>query len=267
MKKIKVDEFEKKGHTIEVLVQMKDIDEYVLFLKANGQEVYTYVDRQQGFDGYRVSEDGFKRLFPDVKPKGKGRGSVLVTNDDAPKVREKAEELLKEYREEKLQEASERLTDETEIKLVLSTSYSFITVKDIEYADELDEFKEGVKLFEQIMDIDEIESILGRKHDEFEYGDYSITHKFYMTYGEFQKLFEAAKQKKSEIEKEKQEQVEKKQKEIDEKFKQARETGEKVELERWHEKCDDLSIECSLDIVILYAMPDGSTKTERVHTH
>lgn len=265
MKKIKVDEFEKKGHTIEVLVQMKDIDEYVLFLKANGQEVYTYVSSQQGIYGYRVSEDGFKRLFPDVKLKGKG--SVLLTNDNAPKVREKAEELLKEYREEKLQEARERLTDETEIKLVLSTSYSFITVKDIEYADELDEFKEGVKLFEQIMDIDEIESILGRKHNEFEYGDYSITHKFYMTYGEFKKLIEAAKQKKAEIEKKRQEEVEKKQKEIDEKFKQARETGEKVELERWHEDCNDPSEECNLDIVVIYAMPDGSTKTERVHTY
>ena len=265
MKKIKVDAFEKKGHTIEVWVEMKDIDEYSLFLKANGQEVYTYVDWQQGFDGYRVTLYGFKRLLPDVTPKGKG--SVLLTNDNAPKVREKAEELFKKYREEKLKEARERLTDETEIKLILSTSHSFVIVKDIENADELDEFKEGVKLFEQIMDIDEIESILGRKHDEFEYGDYSITHKFYMTYGEFQKLFEAAKQKKSEIEKEKQEQVEKKQKEIDEKFKQARETGEKVELERWHEKCSDPSEECSLDIVVIYAMPDGTTKIERYHTY
>jgi len=262
MEKIKVDEFEKKGHTIEVLVQMKDIDEYVLFLKANGQEVYTYVDNQQGIDGYRVNKDGIKRLLNLTVKK-----DVLLTNDNIPKVKEKAKALLKEYRKEMLQKARNKLTDETEIKLVIDTSYSFATAKDIEYAHELYEFKIGVKIIKETMNIKDIESVLGRKHDEFDYDDYSSALKFYMTYGEFKKLIEAAKQKEAEIEKKRQEEVEKKQKEIDEKFKQARETGEKVELERWHENCNDPSEECSLDIVILYAMPDGSTKTERVHTY
>lgn len=262
MKKIKVDEFEKKGKTIEVWMMMKDIDEYILFLRANGHEVYTYVSRQQGVYGYRVTEDGIKRLF-NVNVKG----DVLLTNDNIPKVKEKAEALLKEYREEMLKEARNKLTDETEIKLIMDTSHSFVTVKDIEYADELDEFKEGIKLIEETMDIEDIESALDRKHDEFEYGDYSITHKFYMTYGEFQKLFEAAKQKKSEIEKEKQEREAQRQKEIAEKFKQARETGKKVELERWSAECDDPSADCDLDIIVEYAMPDGTTKIERYHTY
>jgi hypothetical protein len=49
-------------------------------------------------------------------------------------------------------------------------------------------------------------------------------------------------------------------------LKQARETGTPVELERYTAECCDPNESCNLDIVIRYAMPDGSTKTESSHT-
>src|SRR5690606_33691560 len=149
----------------------------------------------------------------------------------------------------------------------MGTSYSFILVNDIKYADELDEFKKGEKLIKEIMKTDDIEKVLGRKHDEIDMGDYSITYTYHMTYAELKKLIEVAEQKKAEIEQRKREREAQRQKEIDEKFKQARETGEKVELERWSAGCDDPSADCDIDIVVKYAMPDGSTKIERYHTY
>ena len=260
--KVKVDEFEKKGQTIEVLVKIVGIEGYAIFLRANGHEVYAEIRNIKGVDGYRVSKDGIKKLF-NVNVKE----YVLLSNVNAPKIKEKAEELLKEYRETKLKEARKQLTDETKIKLIMDTSYSFITVEDIEYADELDEFKEGADLIKETMKTDDVEKVLGRKHDEVDMGDYSITFTYHMTYGEFKKLVKEAKQKKEEIEKRKQEREAQKQKEIEEKIKQARETGEKVELERWSVGCNDPTADCDIDIVIKYAMPDGSIKTERYHTY
>lgn len=260
--KIKVDEFEKKGKTIEVLVKIVGIDRYIILLRTNGHEVYAEIDKPQGVDGYRVSKDGIKKLF-NVNVKG----DVLLSNDNTPKVKEKAEALLKEHREKLLEEARKKLTDETEIKLFISTSHNFITVEDVEYADELEELKEGEDLIRETMEISDIESVLGRKHDEFDIDDYSSTHTFYMTYAEFKKIIKAAEQKKMEIKQRKQELEAQRQKEIEEKFKQARETGEKVELERWTAECDDPTEDCDIDIVIKYAMPDGATKTERYHTY
>lgn len=55
--------------------------------------------------------------------------------------------------------------------------------------------------------------------------------------------------------------------EAEAKFAEAKETGEPVELDRRVEPCDGSAVECSLDIVIRYAMPDGTTKVKRIHTH
>jgi hypothetical protein len=43
-------------------------------------------------------------------------------------------------------------------------------------------------------------------------------------------------------------------------------TGVKQELSRWVEDCNDPYEECSTDICIEYAMPDGTVKVERSHT-
>lgn len=50
------------------------------------------------------------------------------------------------------------------------------------------------------------------------------------------------------------------------KFTEARRTGEPVPLARWNDWCEENGEE-DMVIVTQYAMPDGTTKTERVHTH
>lgn len=47
---------------------------------------------------------------------------------------------------------------------------------------------------------------------------------------------------------------------------EAKATGEKVAIKRWTENCNDPKEDCETDIVTLWAMPDGTTKTTRTHT-
>lgn len=49
-------------------------------------------------------------------------------------------------------------------------------------------------------------------------------------------------------------------------FNMAKKTGEKQQLNRYITDCNDPKEECSTDIVIEYAMPDGTIKTIRSHT-
>ena len=48
---------------------------------------------------------------------------------------------------------------------------------------------------------------------------------------------------------------------------QARTSGQRVEIERWMDECDDPREECSLDVVTRWAQPDGTVTVTRQHTH
>lgn len=50
------------------------------------------------------------------------------------------------------------------------------------------------------------------------------------------------------------------------KIDEAKRIGAPVEIRRWTEPCNNPREECSLDIVIEWALPDGTTKIEREHT-
>jgi hypothetical protein len=50
-------------------------------------------------------------------------------------------------------------------------------------------------------------------------------------------------------------------------FAEASDTGERVRLEKTTVRCDGSARECDLDLVTRYALPDGTTETERSHTH
>ncbi len=66
------------------------------------------------------------------------------------------------------------------------------------------------------------------------------------------------------IEKTKQERREEEKQAI---FETAKTTGEKQILYKTYDECDDPHEECSMDEIIAYAMPDGTTKTVRYHTY
>jgi len=49
-------------------------------------------------------------------------------------------------------------------------------------------------------------------------------------------------------------------------FAEAKKTGEKVVIRQWTVPCEDETEECSTDVVVEYALPDGTKKTEQHHT-
>lgn len=49
-------------------------------------------------------------------------------------------------------------------------------------------------------------------------------------------------------------------------FEKAKQTGEKQIIETYSVECSDPDEECDVDIVTVYAMPDGTTKTTQNHT-
>jgi hypothetical protein len=49
-------------------------------------------------------------------------------------------------------------------------------------------------------------------------------------------------------------------------FQMAKETNTPQIIKQWSEDCNDPREDCNVDIVYVYAMPDGTRKTERHHT-
>lgn len=49
-------------------------------------------------------------------------------------------------------------------------------------------------------------------------------------------------------------------------FRRARETGERIEISHYTTDCNDPKEECSLDVVTIWAEPDGTTSETRHHT-
>jgi hypothetical protein len=47
----------------------------------------------------------------------------------------------------------------------------------------------------------------------------------------------------------------------------AKATGEKQEMSRYSDECSEKDYDCDQDIVVTYAMPDGTTETVRGHCH
>ena len=57
-----------------------------------------------------------------------------------------------------------------------------------------------------------------------------------------------------------------KQEEKDKIFAKAKETGEKQVIETYTVECNDPDESCDVDIITVYAMPDGTTKETQNHT-
>lgn len=99
-----------------------------------------------------------------------------------------------------------------------------------------------------------------------DWGDYSITTYYEMTINELLEVYTKANNEKIESEKKIKEREDKKIKERETIFEKARVTGEKQLLSRRSCECNDPREACDIDIIYLYALPDGSTEEVRHHT-
>lgn len=93
---------------------------------------------------------------------------------------------------------------------------------------------------------------------------YAVSDKVIEALGEEFTLQQAAEVMKPEKE-EKAEKKAAKEAEIAAKFAEARETGSKILIRKRMDDCHSKDESCSMDMVYEYAMPDGTTKTEREH--
>lgn len=101
----------------------------------------------------------------------------------------------------------------------------------------------------------------GHKLKAADWDTMSETYK--ITVGELEKYINQAKE---EVELKKEKIKIEKDKETVAKFEEAKRTRKPVMLRMWSEDCNDINEECDVDNIIQYAMPDGTTRTERYHT-
>ncbi|MED4914316.1 hypothetical protein [Parageobacillus thermoglucosidasius] len=249
--------FEKKGIQIEVVLKGTRV-----YLVANGVKASAdpLKHSQHGWY-YRVA---YKKAFTSLFDKKSDVVNLVHESAEiAKQMIDEAVQREKEEKQRKLEEKFQSLTNDSNIRLVWGTDYGTIIVPNQPELSEHPFFKQVIEILKETgWYTKDIEEAIGRKADDVDFGDYSITHYYDITIEELKQLVAKAE----EVVKQKEKQKEAEKAELQAKFDEAKRTGQKVEIRRWTDDCNDPKEECDLDIVIEYAMPDGSVKVERHHT-
>ncbi|ANB66160.1 hypothetical protein GFC29_3826 (plasmid) [Anoxybacillus sp. B7M1] len=251
--------FEKKGIKIEAVVDGKRAYLVAQGVKAKAEALK---HDQHGWL-YRIAyEKEFIKLF------GVKHSVIQLVHESAEVAKQLINEAVKQEKEAKkraIEEKFNALSDDFGVQLVWGTDVQ--RVRTPEDLSEHDFFKQAIETMQRAKwRSEDIEKSLGRKADDVDWGDYSIRHEFNITLGELKQLVaqaEAVAQQKEEEAAQKKKATEAA---LQAKFEEAKRTGEKVEIRRWTVDCYDPREECDIDIVIEYAMPDGTLKVERHHT-
>lgn len=265
MEKVKVATFNKKGVEIEVQAAFGSMNEVVLYLvspKAETHVIRTGYHEKHGWY-YQVPTKFGEKTFG-MKAPSKMK-SLVLTDSSAKDATKKAKELLEKIEQEEAKKAFENLSDDAKITLIFATDFTTIVCEN-ETAEKHEFFKTTKENIHQNLNTDDIEKVLGRKADEVDFGDYVHKFRYEMTFGEYKKLAELAEMKAQEAEQKKLEKEKAEKERIEALFAKARETGEKQVIEQYSVPCNVPEEDCDIDIVTIYAMPDGTRKTERHHT-
>lgn len=265
MKKIKITTFTKKGVEIEVHATFGSLDEVVLYLVSPNAETHvlrTGYHEKYGWY-YAVPNKFGEKTFGVKVPAGKQY--IVLTDPSAKDVTKKAKEILEKIQKEETERAFESLTNDAKVTLIFATDFTTVICEE-EAVEKHDFFKTTKEKIHKYLNTDDIEKVLGRKADEVDFGDYVHRFKYKMTFGEYKKLAELAEMKEQEKERKKLEKEEEKKERIEALFAKARETGEKQVIEQYSVPCNNPEEDCDIDIITVYAMPDGTRKTERHHT-
>jgi len=252
--------FERKGINISLKIKEFTVD--------NNLEVYWKTEGKNVIDGTnKYANDGFFRNGTFNKDKN----AIILRNGFRVNGGKKINgitlegEILKYFKEkyEKLYTERKKLFDETvekivngEVKIKWYDTTEWLDGYDypvkrfkIDISEELDRWKVQKEVLKKFgFDVIEsnttgfIEKSLGDEHKNREMAAKEIF----------------ADRLKKKIEKETR---------LNELFLKAKETGEKQEIKHWAEECNDEDEECNIDMIYLYAMPDGSIKEERSHTY
>lgn len=100
-----------------------------------------------------------------------------------------------------------------------------------------------------------------------EFSDYSISYTYRINMADLIEVMKKASEIISEKGKSKKERKLKEIQRIKKLFELAKETGKPQEIESYSDLCNDEKEECNIDIITIYAMPDGTKKKVREHTY
>ena len=207
----------------------------------------------------------------------KAAKSEIIAELKAQKAEREAAEAERERQRE---EERQRLIDSGEAKLALVYYGSYLLNAQIAYVVKMnEEEKSGYadwcrdfmhKLVKNVYENENIREAVKALGIEFGESDgilpSSESSIFYITEDQFKQIksWIENEDKKAEAEKAAKAKEEEERKQTI--FEKAKETGEKQILSRWTDDCNNPREECSTDIVTVWAMPDGTTKTTRQHT-
>lgn len=264
MKKVKVATFNKKGVEIEVQAALgsQGVNLYLVSPNAETHVLMTAHHEKYGWY-YAVPNKFGEKTFGLKVPAGKQY--IVLTDPSAKNVTKKAKEILEQIEREEAQKEFENLSDDAKITLIFATDCTTIVCEN-ETAGKHEFFKTTKENIHQNLNTDDIEKVLGRKADEVDFDDYVHTFRYEMTFGEYKKLAELADRKVKEAEQKKLEKEKAEKERIEKLFEKARETRKPQIIEQYPVECNDPNEECSIDIVTVYAMPDGTRKITRHHT-
>ena len=251
--------FEKKGKEIKVLVHIPNIYRLNIYLELNGVEarVETIKEhREHGFY-YNLSGKSASKLFDE----NFNKESVAVISETAENVKEKSEQMFKEYHKTQVENDFSKIKEDTKIALVFGSSKMILTGNEGNKHKYFNNFNSILETIEK----DEIETLLNIE-PEVDQGDYSIEYKYSITFSDYKNLVEIAEKRMNMKQEKKEEKTLANKELLEEKFSKAKETGEKVVIGKWSEPCNDNREECNLDMATKYAMPDGSVKVVKMHT-
>ena len=251
--------FEKKGKEIKVLVHIPNAHRLNIYLELNGVEVMVKKINKHHEHGfyYSLSGKSASKLFDENFKKE----SVAVLSETAEDVKEKSEQMFKEYHKNQVENDFSEIKEDTKIALAFGSSNMVLTGNEgnkHKYFNNLNTILETIEK-------DEIETLLNTE-PEIDQGDYSLEYKYAITFSDYKNLVEIAEKRMNTKQAKQEEKALDNKKLLEEKFSQAKQTGEKVAIGKWSEPCNDNREECNLDMVTKYAMPDGSAKVVKTHT-
>lgn len=223
---------------------------------------YAYNDKSEKAFCMKIKKDVCKKYLEinNIKANAK-EGNVKIDNKDLENLynewpkqvkREKEIEAEKYYQEYK--------KENKKINVYYSTSIGFrVKNKEIENSTDV---KKMEQVISENLPKDELEKYL----TETDWGDYSITYYYELTISDLEYILEKAKEIDLEETLKRDKLREEKEKEKQKIFTEAKETGEKQKLYSYSEPCNDRNEECDIDIITVYALPNGDTEEVRSHT-
>lgn len=235
-------------------------------LKINGEDLkvyymYTFNEKISDIELDEISSQRLGRIAG--RPVKKGKRVGIKVGDEVQQVFAEARRWALETRKELQEQAFLELDDSSNVKITFGGRDVFIHTEST-HADDSAWVMKTSELLKRLGD-SFAEKILGAPTNVY-VGDYSIERTWETTLGRLKELRAAAEREVEEIERRKAEKKAEREAERRAKFEEAARTGKPVELERYHTGCNDPKLECDLDVVIVYAMPDGTTQEKRHHT-